>query len=339
MIIRENVPLSSLTTLRVGGNARFVIECESEEDVTSALAFAREPDLPWSVLGEGSNVLAHDEGYEGVLLLMRIPGITVSAQDGAALLTVGAGVNWDECVREAARQGLWGIENLAGIPGTVGAAPVQNIGAYGMEVKDTLYELRVIDADSGEEHALANDECAFGYRESRFKKEPSLIITSVSFLLCKDGEPQVGYKDLAAAAAEGADLSSPESIGNTVRAIRAHKFPDLARVGTAGSFFKNPTVPKNDFDALKRQYADLPGFPNEHGVKVPLAFVLDHMLNLKGYTEGNVALFEKQPLVLVAKEGSTTKEIDAFADRIAARVHDATGVRIEREVRSFPNGR
>lgn len=336
MILEEHVPLSSRTTLRVGGSARFVVECSSVEDVRDALAFAKEHALPWGVLGEGSNVLAHDTGYEGVVLLMRIPEIIETVQNGAVLLSAGAGVSWDALVRYAAARELWGIENLAGIPGTVGASPVQNIGAYGTEVKDTLHDVRAIDADTGKERVFTNAECAFGYRESRFKKEPNLVITSVSFLLRKDGEPQVAYKDLQVAAAEGKDLSSPESIGNAVRTIRARKFPDLSLVGTAGSFFKNPTIPATDFDTLKQQHADLPGFPNEQGVKVPLAFVLDHVLNLKGYTEGNVSLFEQQPLVLAAKDGATADEIDTFANRIAARVHEATGIRIEREVRSFP---
>lgn len=337
MILREHVPLSSLTTLRVGGSVRFVAVCETREDVQEALAFARARLLPWSVLGEGSNVLASDEGYEGVILSMRIPGIALAAQDGAVLLTAGAGVSWDALVREAAAQGLWGLENLAGIPGTVGASPVQNIGAYGMEVKDTLHEVHAIDATTGEERVFPREACGFGYRESRFKREPDLVIVAVSFVLRKGGEPQVGYKDLALAAAEGIDLSTPESIGNAVRTIRARKFPDLALVGTAGSFFKNPTIPAADFDRLKEEYTDLPGFPNEHGVKIPLAFVLDHMLNLKGYAEGNIALFEKQPLVLVANGGASANEIEAFADGVARRVHDATGIRIEREVRSFPH--
>lgn len=336
MIIRENVPLSSLTTFRVGGNARFVTECESKEDVKDALVFAREQKLPWSVLGEGSNVLAKDGGYPGVVIAMRIPDTAAVESDQGILLTAGAGVHWDTLVHDAAARGLWGLENLAGIPGTVGAAPVQNIGAYGMEVKDTLYEVHVINARTGEEQVFANDACDFGYRESRFKKEPELVIVSVSFLLQRDGEPQIGYKDLAAAAAQGIDLTTPESIGNAVRAIRARKFPDLSVVGTAGSFFKNPTIPGVTYDTLKERYPDMPGFPNEHGVKIPLAYVLDHILDLRGYTEGNISLFTQQPLVLVTHEGATEEEIDTFADAIEARVREATGIAIEREVQSFP---
>lgn len=336
MILRENVPLASLTTLRVGGNARFVVDCESIEDVGKGLAFAREHGLAWSVLGEGSNVLAHDGGYEGAVLLMQIPDIVVTERGNEVLLTAGAGVNWDTLVRDAATRGLWGLENLAGIPGTVGAAPVQNIGAYGAEVKDTLFEVHAIDAETGEACVFGNDACDFGYRDSRFKKQRNLIIVTVSFLLTKDAAPRLEYKDLATAVAEGVEHTTPGAIGTMVRAIRACKFPDLAVVGTAGSFFKNPTVSATSFSVLKERHADLPGFPNNQGVKIPLAFVLDRVLNLRGYTEGNVSLFVHQPLVLVATEGATAKEIDVFADQIAARVYEEIGVRIEREVQPFP---
>lgn len=336
MTVRENIRLSSLTTLRVGGTARFVIECTSTDDVIEALSFAKKGNHPWSVLGEGSNVLAHDEGYDGVVVVMRIPGIASQEMDDTVTLTAGAGVNWDELVREAASQGLWGLENLAGIPGTVGAAPVQNIGAYGSEVKDTLSRVEVLDTETGNIQVLGGDECAFGYRDSRFKHDARFIILSVSFNLHKSAEPNLGYKDLVAVRTQGVDLSTPSAIGNAVRSIRAQKFPDLKSVGTAGSFFKNPTISSSAYDALKQRYADMPGFSNDQGIKVPTAFILDHVLCLRGYTKGNVSLFENQPLVLVAKSGATQDEIDMFANSIATRVHDATGISIEREVRNFP---
>lgn len=336
MIIRENVPLSSLTTLKVGGVAQFVIECERKEDVLEATRFAQEQNLPWSVLGEGSNVLAQDEPYKGVVLAIRIPGVEALESDDAVVLTVGAGVSWDALVRDAAARGLWGLENLAGIPGTVGAAPVQNIGAYGAELKDTLDSVEVLDAETGKTIQLNNEECAFGYRDSRFKHDARLILLSVSFRLLKSAEPNIGYKDLAAALEQGADLRTPSAIGEVVRSIRARKFPNLADVGTAGSFFKNPTIPQGSFDVLKERYEALPGFPNELGIKIPLAFILDQVLSLRGYTEGNVSLFANQPLVLVAQNGATQKEIDIFANDIAARVRDVAGITLEREVRNFP---
>lgn len=336
MITRENVPFSSLTTLRVGGIARFVIDCENKEDVEAIVTFARQQNLPWSVLGEGSNVLAQDEGYEGVVIAMRIQGIQEEEAGDAVILTAGAGVSWDSLVHHAAARGLWGLENLAGIPGTVGAAPVQNIGAYGVEVKDTLTSLEVFNTDTGTVEVLHTNECNFGYRDSRFKHDAHLVILSASFRLLKAGEPNIQYKDLAVALAQGLDLSTPVAIGEAVRSIRARKFPDLTSVGTAGSFFKNPTISITAYESLKERYAAMPGFPNEIGVKIPTAFILDHILNLRGYTEGNVSLFRNQPLVLVASDGATSLEIDTFAKSITARVFDATGIVIEREVRNFP---
>lgn len=337
MIVRENVLLSSLTTLRVGGNARFVLECENKDDVGAAIAFAQERNLPWCALGEGSNVLAQDNGYDGVVVALRIPGIVSVDAESSVTLTAGAGVSWDALVREAAAQNLWGLENLAGIPGTVGAAPVQNIGAYGTEVNDTLTSVEVFDTETGETRALSREECTFGYRDSRFKRDKRFVILSASFTLSKAAEPNISYKDLIAAQEQGADLSTPRSIGDAVRAIRARKFPDLAKVGTAGSFFKNPTIAKDTYESLKEQYPDMPGYPNDEGVKVPLAFVLDRVLDLRGYREGNVSLFTEQPLVLVAHENATEKEIDAFAQGIATRVYNAISISIEREVQTFPS--
>lgn len=337
MIIRENVFLASLSTLRVGGAARYVLECESGEDVAEAAAFAEEHSLPWSVLGEGSNVLASDEGYDGVVVAVRIPGITVVDSNESVMLIVGAGVSWDALVVEAAARNLWGLENLAGIPGTVGAAPVQNIGAYGAEVKDTLQSVEVFDTQTKVIRTFTREECAFGYRDSRFKHDARFVILSVSFRLSKSARPNIAYKDLTTALAQGVVLDTPRTIGNEVRAIRARKFPDLRKVGTAGSFFKNPTISEEAYTSLKEQYADLPGFPNEHGVKIPLAFILDHVLNLRGYSEGNISLFEHQPLVLVAHNGATAREVNTFANNIAARVMNATGINVEREVRNFPS--
>lgn len=336
MILREDIPLSTLSTLRVGGVARYVADCADEDDVREALAFARGKELPWRVLGEGSNVLASDDGFPGVVLRLSMRGFAIEEDGGEHLCTAGAGLNWDAFVGACAARGLWGIENLAGIPGSVGAAPVQNIGAYGTEVKDTIRTVRALDASTGAVRDIPSEDCAFGYRDSRFKRERDLIILSVTFRLAADGTPSLGYKDLAAAKERGEDLATPASIGAVVRAIRAQKFPDLRTHGTAGSFFKNPTVSEEAYKVLVQRYEGLPGFPNSEGVKIPLAFILDKALGLRGYQEGNVSLFARQPLVLVASEGASAREIDAFARGIETRVHAMTDVAIEREVQMFP---
>ncbi|MBU2159112.1 UDP-N-acetylmuramate dehydrogenase [Patescibacteria group bacterium] len=336
MSIRENVPLRDLTTLRAGGTARYVIDCVDEASVREALSFAQEKHLPFAVLGQGSNVLASDSGFKGVVLRMQIQGITSEEGDDHVTLIAGSGVSWDALVTEAAQLGLWGIENLAGIPGTVGAAPVQNIGAYGAEIKETVAWVEVLNSETGDIEHIQNADCGFGYRDSRFKHEPWLVILKVAFTLSKIAAPRIGYSDLAACKERGEDLSSPAAIGEAVRTVRSKKFPDLAVSGTAGSFFKNPIVPSEKHAELAKRYGAVPSFPVEGGVKIPLAFILDRVLGLKGFAEGNVSLFGNQPLVLVAGENATAKEIDLFATAIANKVYEETGIKIEREVRHFP---
>lgn len=336
MEARENVPLSELTTLKVGGSARYVALCESEADVREAVGFAKRTALPFYVLGEGSNVLASDRGYAGVVLLVRIKGVSIEKDGSRARITAGAGVSWDEVVRAAASVPAWGIENLAGIPGTMGAAPVQNIGAYGADLSQVLESVEIYDANDDSVRRLSRDECRLGYRDSRFKHEQGLIILRVTLSLMLDGQPQLSYSDLARAAAAGEDLSTPGKIGDAVRAIRARKFPSLSEHGTAGSFFKNPVMSEEAYASLKEKYGEAPRFPHPDGVKVPLAFILDKALSLRGFRLGRAWLFGAQPLVLVIDEGGTAEDVDALAREVEKRVEDATSIKIEREVRSMP---
>ncbi|HYE23342.1 MAG TPA: UDP-N-acetylmuramate dehydrogenase [Candidatus Paceibacterota bacterium] len=332
MQLREHVPLSLLTTFKIGGKARYVAECKTVNDVADAVAFAKREDLPYVPLGEGSNLLAPDAGYPGVIIHLRIPDLSVR-DDG--LLVAGAGVVWDQAVRQAGLRGLWGIENLAGIPGTIGAAPVQNIGAYGAELADTLVHVDAYNARTNEHIRLTAKECALGYRESRFKREPELIITSVTLQLSRDGGPRIDYKDLATRALAGERLTTPKEIAAVVRSVRSLKFPDLREYGTGGSFFKNPIISDKEYEALSARYKGMPGFPVLGGVKVPLAWILDNVLALRGYALRNASLFERQPLVLVAHRGASASDIDALALDVAKKVFDATGIHIEREVRSL----
>jgi UDP-N-acetylmuramate dehydrogenase len=334
MKIQEDVPLSSLTTLKVGGRARYVITCASKQELEEAVRFSRERGLSFFVLGGGSNVLAHDEGYEGVIIMLSFNELTFTSEGSRTLAISGASVLWDTLVDACAKRGLWGIENLAGIPGTVGASPIQNIGAYGSELKDTLKYVEVFDATTGTSLCLPSSECRFGYRESRFKHEPALIILTVALSLSTEGTPNLSYKDLAACTAS--ELTTPSEVGNAVRMIRSKKFPDLATHGTAGSFFKNPVISEEAFTSLKATYPELPGFRGTNGVKISLAWLLDHVLSLKGFRVNRAYLFDAQPLVLVADEGATAKDISELADAVALRVKDATGISLEREVRTLP---
>jgi UDP-N-acetylmuramate dehydrogenase len=336
MIVREHVSLRELTTLHVGGSARYTATIDTPDDVETALAFTRERGLPFVVLGQGSNVLASDDGYPGVVMLMRIPGSTFVGDT----VTAAAGGSWDALVSECAAHGLWGLENLAGIPGTVGAAPVQNIGAYGAEVRTVISSVTAYDVGTGTWHTFENAECGFSYRDSRFKHEPNLIITAVTFALSVTSGPHVEYADLIRVRDAGVDLSTPAAIGEAVRAVRAGKFPDLSEFGTAGSFFKNPIVTQEMYDALSEKfreeaapYGGIPQYPVPGQVKIPLAFILDKILGMRGYRQGPTFLFGNQPLVLVADPSARALDVDLLAREIETRVHAATGIIIEREVR------
>lgn len=332
MGIREHVSLAELTTLRVGGLARYVLECSSRADVEEAIQFCNERGLSFAVLGGGSNVLASDNGYTGALLHMQIQGISYREEGGLVHVSAGAGVAWEAVVNDVVERGLWGLENLAGIPGTVGAAPVQNIGAYGVELQSVFESATVYDAHTHTWSVLDKEACAFAYRDSVFKHSRTRIIAEVTLVLKKRGSPCLGYSDLRALSHAGVVMDTPVSIVEAIRDIRSHKFPDLAQVGTAGSFFKNPIVTPEAFLVLCQRFGSLPSFPVKNGVKIPLAYILDHILHLRGYVRGNISLYGNQPLVLVAERGATAHDIDVFADDIADRVHRATGMSIEREV-------
>ncbi len=335
MVVREHVALSELTTLKVGGLARFVCTGESLEDVEKAVALAQTQNLPFTVLGEGSNVLARDQNYEGVVLLMHMQGTSYTDEGDQVLVTAGAGVSWDGLVSEAVERELWGLENLAGIPGTVGAAPVQNIGAYGAELQTLFVSANVFDAHTKTWSSFDRNDCQFAYRDSIFKRNRSLVIEEVTLKLSNVGAPQLGYSDLRTLVQEGKTLDTPCTIVENVRQVRSHKFPDLVQHGTAGSFFKNPIIEPELFASLCSQYGAMPSYPAVGGIKIPLAFILDHILGLRGHREGKVSLFGNQPLVLVADRGATAADIDAFANAIAKKVFEATGIVIEREVQTM----
>ena len=335
MTTREQVPLSTLTTFKTGGIAAYVIDCESESDVRDALTFAREKGLVYVVLGGGSNVLAPDAGYPGVIIRPLLTRLSFDEGAEGVRAIAEAGVPWDAFVREACARERWGVENLAGIPGSVGAAPIQNIGAYGSDAAETIEWVEALNPETGVVERIANGDCAFGYRDSRFKRNPGMIILRVAFTLRTDGAPRVSYADLSRAKEAGVPLTTPEEIANAVRAIRSKKFPDLAKEGTAGSFFKNPHISTAAFAELKARYPELPGFPSGDVVKVSIAWILDRVLSMRGFAQGNVRLFEAQPLVITASAGATSEDVRALASLVTARVKEATNIELEWEVRQF----
>ncbi len=293
-------------------------------------------------------MLITDGEIEGVVVKIDIRGVEWGYRGTDAernqhgsdteLVVAGAGEKWDALAAEAVRRGLWGIENLSGIPGTVGAAPIQNIGAYGTELAEVLEWVEVFDMQSGAVKKLSNADCFFGYRNSIFKclDGKAYVVTRVALRLSRDGAPNLEYKDLRERFMIS-DLGfrkekfTPTDVRRAVLEIRSKKFPDLAVYGTAGSFFKNPIIPKEKYDELKKKFPDLPGFAlkvnsQESMVKLPLAWILDNICGLKGFRKGNVALFERQPIVLVNLGGASAADTRAFAESILRQVKEKTGI-------------
>lgn len=353
MNIQEDVSLGELTTLKVGGRARYFAVITTSDELQEAIIFAKGKKVPLVVLGGGSNVLIANGEINALVAKIEIRGVTWEDRESSFLVIAGAGESWDGLVLQAVSKGLWGIENLSGIPGTVGAAPIQNIGAYGTEVKDIIEWVEVFDTKTGEAKRLSREDCKFGYRDSVFKhsKGKEFIVTRVAFRLRKNGTPNVEYKDLTSRISNSKFLISnltgekkdekeiaPRDIRRAVLEIRSGKFPDLKEFGTAGSFFKNPIIPEAQFSELKKKFPNLPGFPlpsTVYGlpsVKVPLAWILEHLCGLKGFEKGNVKLFQKQPIVLVHNGCAAAEEIEVFANEVVEKVKAKTGIEIEWEV-------
>jgi UDP-N-acetylmuramate dehydrogenase len=337
MQIEENVSLAPYTTFGIGGPARYFVRVTSIEELQKSLDFARDKKLAILLLGGGSNMLVPDAGWDGLVIKVELRGLKFEDDERDAskkILVAGAGELWDTVVAQAVEQNLWGLENLSGIPGTVGGAVVQNIGAYGAALSQTLLWTEVLDTAAGEITKMSNAKCAFGYRESFFKHDAERhVVLRAAFVLSSTRKPNVSYKDLAMRFGDAKPGLS--AIRAAILDIRAGKFPDLTVEGTAGSFFKNPIVLVQEAEELKVRYPDMPLFdmPETSGVKVPLAWLLDRALNLKGTTVGGARLFEKQPLVIVAKKNTPGSDVRMLAQKIKKEVQEKLHIEIEAEVK------
>ncbi len=343
MTIDENILLKHLTTFKIGGLARYFCVAKSVADLKEATTFAKKAGVPIFVLGGGSNVLISDEGFHGLVIKMAIQGVKFEDDGNYVRAIVSAGESWDNFVSEAVKKGLWGVENLSGIPGTVGGAPVQNIGAYGVDVSETIESVEIFDTDNLGTRNLSADQCRFRYRDSLFKRPDGkdYIITKVSFRLAKEGKPNIFYKDLNKYfTLPGAPKSSIEEIRKAVLKIRSAKFPPLDKFGTAGSFFKNPIVDNGILEDLKKKFPEIPSFPTDDGlVKLPLAWILDKVCGSRGLKMEHVGLYERQPLVLVNFGEASSHEVLVLADKVAMDVRDKIGIKIEKEVRAIGEDR
>lgn len=334
-MIKEYIdyPLRELNSFHVEEQAARIIEFDSPNDLDKIFSAENRPPK-WYVLGGGNNIL-FTQRYDGVLIHPMGCGISIIDEDNDSItICAEAAVEWDDLVENCVERGLWGAENLSLIPGSVGASPVQNIGAYGAEAKDIIYRVHYFDTEECKHLTLSNAECRFAYRDSIFKQELKgrAIITSVEFKLSKHPAPNLGYGDLAAEveARGGATLIN---IREAVCDIRRRKLPDTSKIGNAGSFFKNPVVDKSVADKLKASHEDMPIYPTADPDKCKLAagWLIDRA-GLKGARRGNVGVHERQALVLVNFGGATGADVINLAHEVQKTVYETFGIWIEAEV-------
>ncbi|MDX1599278.1 MAG: UDP-N-acetylmuramate dehydrogenase [Marinobacter sp.] len=338
--LEEHVSLAAMNSLAVPASARWFAEVTSGQELESLLEVAEQRDLATLILGGGSNLVFAGD-FDGLVLHMAITGRCWEHVDGdSAVLVLGAGENWHESVLYAASAGYRGIENLALIPGTVGAAPVQNIGAYGVELKDTLVSVTALDRKTGEWVVLANEDCGFGYRDSLFKHQPGrYVITELRLRLCRSRELTLGYADLANYF-DGADTSILKAldVAQAVMAVRRRKLPDPEQIPNAGSFFKNPIVGRKVWDELKLAYPDMPGYPGNGTAKLAAAWLIDQC-GWKGFRNDRVGVHNRQALVLINHSGGSGSDVLALAERIRQDVLARFGVALEMEPGVIPPDR
>lgn len=332
-MIREfhQISLRTRNSFGVDQQAARLVEFETPEDLRTLFA-AGIPEK-WTVLAGGNNIL-FTRDYDGVLLTPVARGITLLSDDGDEVrVRADAGVEWDDLVEWAVERGLWGIENLSLIPGKAGAAPVQNIGAYGCEAKDVIERVHMFCTDNRSAMVIDAGHCCFGYRESIFKHElrGRVIITAVDIRLSRTPRPRLGYGDVEREV-ESRGGATLRNIREAICAIRRAKLPDPAVLGNAGSFFKNPVVGAAAAERLLAEYPDMPHYPAPEGrVKLAAGWLIDRA-GMKGRRKGAVGVHERQALVLVNHGGATGGEVIAFAHEVQERVREKFGIEIDTEV-------
>jgi UDP-N-acetylmuramate dehydrogenase len=342
MILREHVPLAPLTTLGVGGPARYFAEAETEKDIREALEFASDRGLAVFVLGGGSNLVVADSGFSGLVLRIRLRGIERVAEGADAIYQIAAGEDWDAFVARAVKDNCAGIECLSGIPGAVGATPVQNVGAYGQEVAQTVREVGALDRQTLEHRTFLNSECGFGYRSSIFNTSArdQFIILRVTFDLRKGGRATVRYADLKKVFGDAGAGPSLLQVREAVRDIRRNKamllVPGDDDARSAGSFFKNPVVTSEEFARLaalaSSRGMDMTNYPAAEGMrKLSAAWLVEQAGFAKGYSRGAAGISTRHALAIVNRGGAMAAEIIALKNEIQSRVAAEFGISLQPE--------
>ena len=329
--LKQNLGLRDRNTFGFDASAEVAYEINTAEQIPAVIVETNHQNMPWRVLGGGSNVIL-PKVLPGATLLMNITGQEIiSTDENSTLISVGAGVNRHEFVAWTLENNLPGLENLALIPGTVGAAPIQNIGAYGAEIGEYIDSVEAFDAQSQAFVTLANDACLFAYRDSFFKKNPNrFVVTKVVFKIPKLWQARIHYADLAKQFADNS-TPSPEEIFLAVCKIRTHKLPDPKVVGNAGSFFQNPIVPHEQYETLLIKYPNLVSYPDAVGKRKLAAGWLIDQCGFKGQRMGEVGVYENQALVLVNHGNGTAQDILGLAKCIQDKVRKEFGVSLEIE--------
>lgn len=331
--LQHNISLKPFNTFGMDAKASAFAEITSESQVPALLKLVNIWPGNTLFLGGGSNVL-FTEDFDGLVVHIATRGIEIVDEDEEFVYVRGkAGENWDDFVKFCVKHGYGGLENLSLIPGNVGSAPIQNIGAYGVEIKDTFYMLDAVALRSGEFREFYNQECAFGYRNSVFKSELKglYLILSVTFRLSKKPAINISYGSIKEELSVMGVPADIETIAEAVCRIRRSKLPDPEELGNAGSFFKNPVIPNAQFHKIQAEYPDIPSYPAIDGVKLAAGWLIDKC-GWKGHREGDAGVHAKQALVLVNYGSATGKQMVSLAYKIKDSVKEKFGVEIEPEV-------
>jgi len=335
--LKKNVNLKNYTTFKIGGPAKYFCAVHNEGELLEAVEFAKLNKLKVLAIGEGSDILVNDHGFDGLVIKYLEDSVQINNKGRKVYLTASAGLSWDDLVKKSVECELQGVECMSGIPGTVGAAPVQNIGAYGQEVKDTFVSLRALDINNITFTEYSNSDCKFSYRESIFKQEShwqKFIITSVTLGLKQTTKPVVKYDSLVNYFEEkGINNPTLADVREAVLTIRSTKFEDYKNFPNAGSFFKNPTLDTNKMVEIRAKYSDVPCYDNGDGTFKCFAGWFIEQSGWKGKKIGNAQVSSKHALILLNPEGKAkAEEIKHLAKRIAEDVMKKFNVNLQREV-------
>ncbi len=334
-MIIENYSLRDLNTFGLDVKASYFVEIKSISDIKKLLELKSPENSKSLVLGLGSNIL-FTKDFDGLVIKNSLQEIEIEDErENEVFIKAGGGIIWDDLVNYCVENSYWGIENLSLIPGTVGAAPVQNIGAYGVELRDVFYSLNGIHLDDGKSQTFSKEESQFGYRSSLFKKELNnkFLITNIILRLSKRPAPRLNYRDLKKKfESREENKITLREIRNSVIEIRKNKLPDPVELGNAGSFFKNPIISNNELINLQKLFKEIVYFKidNKHS-KISAGWLIEKC-GLKGFRKGNVGTYPKQALIIVNYGKATGKEIYEFSQKIQLKVKDKFGVLLEPEV-------